>query len=69
VGDACHAMLPYAGTGTGQGLEDPAVLAEWLRHASSREDLGVVSKLYSELRHTRVDKAWDLARMTGDGFQ
>jgi hypothetical protein len=28
----------------------------------------VVSKLYYELRHKRVDKAWDLARMTGDGF-
>lgn len=57
MGDACYAMLPYAGIGTGQGLEDMAVLAELLRHASSKEDLGAASKLYYELRHKRVDKA------------
>jgi 2-polyprenyl-6-methoxyphenol hydroxylase-like FAD-dependent oxidoreductase len=68
VGDACHAMLPYASTRTSQGLEDAAVLAELLRHASLKRDLGVVSKLYYELRHKRVEKARDLARMAGRWF-
>ena len=67
-GDACHAMVPWLGAATDQGLEDAVVLAEILTHASSQEDLGILCGLYYELRHTRVEKVQDLAYSLGRAF-
>ena len=65
VGDACHAIPPFSGAGTGQGIEDAVVLAALLAHASSGEDLGKLCHVYYGLRNSRVEKVRELTYPVG----
>ncbi|GGI23430.1 FAD-dependent monooxygenase [Bradyrhizobium guangdongense] len=67
LGDAVHAMLPFAAQGAGMAIEDAAVLA---RHLSleTAEDAGSVAaalKQYGLMRQARVRKVQRTARQQG----
>ncbi len=60
IGDAAHAMLPYAAQGGGAAIEDAAVLAKVLSENS--DDVPAALVLYEKLRKPRVTRIWKLAR-------
>jgi salicylate hydroxylase len=63
LGDAAHAMLPFAAQGGAMAIEDAAVLARLLAEG----DGSVAERLarYAELRRPRVRAVVDLARRNG----
>jgi salicylate hydroxylase len=72
LGDAAHAMLPFAAQGAGMAIEDAAVLAKTLgENALSQSRLdspaGVAAalKTYAKLRRPRVDRVQRMARRQG----
>jgi salicylate hydroxylase len=71
LGDAAHAMLPFAAQGAGMAIEDAAVLAKCLAKSvgdSAGEDIsGIPAALkgYSKLRRARVLRVQRLARQQG----
>ncbi|KAK4944837.1 hypothetical protein LTR10_015756 [Elasticomyces elasticus] len=58
AGDACHAMVPFAGHGAGMCIEDAAVLATMFRDIDPRDHSGIrtCAKLYQDLRQPRTDR-------------
>ena len=67
LGDATHAMLPFAAQGAGMAIEDAAVLAKCLSedHADSAATMAVALKRYARLRRTRVARMQRTARSSG----
>jgi salicylate hydroxylase len=63
LGDAVHAMLPFAAQGAGMAIEDAAVLARCLDEGSS--DIPSALKRYASLRRERVARVQGLARQNG----
>jgi salicylate hydroxylase len=61
IGDAAHAMGPYAGQGAGQGIEDAAVLSELLHPSIMAEDIATMTELYQALRKPRAEKVQRIA--------
>ncbi len=61
VGDAVHAMVPFAGHGATQGIEDAAVLSEIFRRASPQDDFSKLARLYENMRIPRVSRIQALA--------
>lgn len=55
--------------GTGQGIEDAAVLAELLSHTTATSEIPRLTTLYYQLRHPRAEKVRELGRMNGQAFQ
>ena len=68
LGDSCHAMVPFAGQGAAQCIEDAAVLSELLSQTSSAEDIPRLTKKYEELRRPRVESVREYARRNGEGY-
>jgi salicylate hydroxylase len=64
LGDACHAMLPYAAEGAAQAVEDAAVLTACLV-VLGRHDLGRALANYEFLRRDRTSKIQTMARTNG----
>jgi salicylate hydroxylase len=69
LGDAAHAMLPFAAQGAGMAIEDAAVLARCFGEAAENADLpsaipGVL-KRYERLRTKRVGQVQRAARQQG----
>ena len=67
LGDAAHAMLPFAAQGAGMAIEDAAVLANCLAD-NAGENVGGISaalKRYAKLRRPRVLRVQRLARRQG----
>jgi salicylate hydroxylase len=63
IGDAAHAMLPFAAQGAVMAIEDAAVLAQCLeRTVSENLDAAVALDAYQLLRRPRVARAARLAR-------
>jgi salicylate hydroxylase len=62
LGDAAHAMLPFAAQGAGMAIEDAAVLAECLGDAA-----GIPAALarYAAMRRSRVGRVQRTARQSG----
>lgn len=58
IGDAAHAMLPFAAQGGGTAVEDAAVLADQMAATS---DIPAAFSAYVHLRRPRVHKIWRLA--------
>lgn len=58
IGDAAHAMLPFAAQGGGAAIEDAAVLADQMAATS---DIPAAFSAYVHLRRPRVHKIWRLA--------
>jgi salicylate hydroxylase len=66
LGDAVHAMLPFAAQGAGMAIEDAAVLAKCLGEAGG-ENAGIPAALkrYASLRRSRVARVQRTARRNG----
>jgi len=67
LGDAAHAMLPFAAQGAGMAIEDAAVLAKALSESSGENTAGIPAALkrYGRLRRERVLRVQRAARRSG----
>ncbi|MGH6753562.1 MAG: FAD-dependent monooxygenase [Bradyrhizobium sp.] len=67
LGDAAHAMLPFAAQGAGMAIEDAALLAKALGASSGENTAGIPSALqrYGRLRRSRVLRVQRAARRSG----
>ena len=67
LGDAAHAMLPFAAQGAGMAIEDAAVLAKCLGETQSEGGPTVPAALkrYARLRRPRVARVQRAARQAG----
>ncbi|MGN6311373.1 MAG: FAD-dependent monooxygenase [Xanthobacteraceae bacterium] len=63
LGDAAHAMLPFAAQGAGMAIEDAAVLAECLSEGAG--DFPSALQRYAGLRRERVARVQNLAQQNG----
>jgi salicylate hydroxylase len=66
LGDAVHAMLPFAAQGAGMAIEDAAVLANCLGEAGENTtSIPAALKRYGRLRRSRVRRIQRAARRNG----
>jgi len=67
LGDAAHAMLPFAAQGAGMAVEDGAVLAKCLAESAGETaaDVTAALKRYVRLRRARVARVQRAARQAG----
>ena len=67
LGDAAHAMLPFAAQGAAMAIEDAAVLAKCIaeRQNESPAALSVALERYAKLRRPRVTRVQRSARQAG----
>ena len=67
LGDAVHAMLPFAAQGAGMAIEDAAVLAKVLSDGAGDSAAGMAAALkrYGRLRRARVGRVQRAARRNG----
>jgi salicylate hydroxylase len=66
LGDAAHAMLPFAAQGAGMAIEDAAVLAGCLAGLGENpDDIPAALKRYGRLRRSRVARVQRAARRQG----
>jgi 2-polyprenyl-6-methoxyphenol hydroxylase-like FAD-dependent oxidoreductase len=67
LGDAAHAMLPFAAQGAGMAIEDAAVLAKSLSEGATDNPAGVAAALkrYGRQRRGRIAKVQRAARRQG----
>jgi salicylate hydroxylase len=67
LGDAAHAMLPFAAQGAGMAIEDAAVLAKCLNQGVGETAAGIPAALkhYARLRRARVARVQRAARQSG----
>jgi salicylate hydroxylase len=67
LGDAVHAMLPFAAQGAGMAIEDAAVLARHLdrERCESSADVAAALKQYGRARQARVRRVQRTARQQG----
>jgi salicylate hydroxylase len=67
LGDAAHAMLPFAAQGAGMAIEDAAVLAKCLGETQTEGGPTVPAALkrYARLRRPRVARVQRAARQAG----
>ena len=65
LGDAVHAMLPFAAQGAGMAIEDAMVLAKTLGEAADAAQIPAALKRYGRLRRARVGRIQRAARRNG----
>lgn len=67
LGDAVHAMLPFAAQGAGMAIEDAAVLAQHLSPEAAGSAAGIAAALkqYGRARQARVRRVQRTARQQG----
>ena len=67
LGDAAHAMLPFAAQGAGMAIEDAAVLAKCLGaiHDEGGPAIPNAMRRYAQLRRPRVMRLQRAARQSG----
>jgi salicylate hydroxylase len=67
LGDAAHAMLPFAAQGAGMAIEDAAVLAKTLGDGPTETaaQIATALKRYARLRRARVARVQRTARRSG----
>ena len=67
LGDAVHAMLPFAAQGAGMAIEDAAVLAKVLGEGPGDNAAGIAAALkrYGQMRRARVGRVQRTARRNG----
>jgi salicylate hydroxylase len=66
LGDAAHAMLPFAAQGAAMAIEDAAVLAKCLgENAGDHATIPAALKRYARLRRARVNRVQRAARQAG----
>ena len=62
LGDAAHPMLPHAGQGAAQALEDAVALGQVLRTANDRRAIDAALRHYERVRAARTRKVTEIAR-------
>jgi 2-polyprenyl-6-methoxyphenol hydroxylase-like FAD-dependent oxidoreductase len=62
LGDAAHPMLPHAGQGAAQALEDAVALGQVMRQAVDRRAIDVALRQYEHVRAVRTRKVVEIAR-------
>lgn len=62
VGDAAHAMVPFAAQGAAMAIEDGWILANCMALGSETPS---ALRLYQDLRQARVTRVWQLAKQNG----
>jgi salicylate hydroxylase len=67
LGDAAHAMLPFAAQGAGMAIEDAAVLAKCLGESQNEggPTIAAAMQRYARLRRSRVTRIQRAARQSG----
>jgi salicylate hydroxylase len=65
LGDAAHAMLPFAAQGAAMAIEDAAVLAKCLGEGETGAGIPEALKRYAKLRRSRVAQVQRAARRNG----
>jgi salicylate hydroxylase len=67
LGDAAHAMLPFAAQGAGMAIEDAAVLAKCLGETQNEGGPSISAAMarYARLRRPRVSRVQRTARQSG----
>lgn len=65
LGDAAHAMLPFAAQGAAMAIEDAAVLAKCLAGSGDDAAIPAALKRYAGLRRARVARVQRMARLNG----
>ncbi len=67
LGDAAHAMLPFAAQGAGMAIEDAATLAKVLSESTGENTAGIPAALkrYGRMRRARVLRVQRAARRQG----
>jgi salicylate hydroxylase len=67
LGDAAHAMLPFAAQGAGMAIEDAAVLAKCIGEGVGESAAGIPAALkrYARQRRSRVMRVQRAARRNG----
>lgn len=67
LGDAAHAMLPFAAQGAGMAIEDAAVLAKCLRESQNEggPTIAAAMQRYARERRSRVARVQRAARRNG----
>lgn len=65
LGDAAHAMLPFAAQGAGMAIEDAAVLAKCLADSGDNATIPAALTRYAALRRERVARVQRMARLNG----
>ena len=67
LGDAAHAMLPFAAQGAGMAIEDAAVLAKCLGETQNERapSIALAMQRYARLRLPRVTQVQRAARQSG----
>jgi salicylate hydroxylase len=67
LGDAAHAMLPFAAQGAGMAIEDASVLAKCLSENSGDGAAGITASLarYAGARRSRLARVQRHARQMG----
>ncbi|KAN0121699.1 FAD/NAD(P)-binding domain containing protein [Hyaloscypha variabilis] len=68
IGDAVHAMVPYAGMGAVQGIEDAGSLAVCLEHLQKLADLPGLLKVFEAIRRPRAEFMMKVARERAVGL-
>ncbi|KAH0585230.1 hypothetical protein H2248_008476 [Termitomyces sp. 'cryptogamus'] len=67
LGDAAHAMLPYLGSGAGQGFEDVYALCSLLGDARARKcHIDDVLEVYDSIRVARANMVQKLSTLMGN---
>lgn len=65
LGDAAHAMVPFAAQGAGMAIEDAAVLAQCIGETSNDRDIPTALARYAAMREPRVTRVQRTARQQG----
>ncbi len=65
LGDAAHAMVPFAAQGAGMAIEDAAVLAQCIGKTKSDDEIPAALARYAALREPRVTRMQRTARQQG----
>lgn len=68
LGDAAHTMLPHAGQGVNQAIEDSITLAFFLREADGSDAIAQAFKRYTSVRMQRTAILQNSSRRSGSQF-
>lgn len=68
LGDAAHTMLPHAGQGVNQAIEDSITLAFFLKEAEGADDIAEAFKRYTAVRMQRTAILQHSSRRSGSQF-
>lgn len=68
LGDAAHTMLPHAGQGVNQAIEDAITLAFFLKEAEGEDGIAEAFKRYTAIRMQRTAILQNSSRRSGNQF-